>query len=245
MMRRHLLARAVAIAALLVPSAMPRAQSAVRTVWSGVYTPEQAARGRRQFEQSCVECHGADLAGLEGPPLAGREFFEHWREDTVDSLFAKIQTRMPPRSPGSLSRETTADLVAFLLEANEFPAGAAPLPIDSAALASIRIEGRDGPAPVPNFALVLSVGCLIERDGRWSLANATAPVRTRDTASTAYPPDAHPPAGRETILLRDAAPAKPDRFRARLVEAKGLLMRDASGSAINVTALQSIAATCP
>jgi mono/diheme cytochrome c family protein len=216
----------MAVAAGGAPAAITAAQTnAARTVWNGVYTREQAVRGKREFERFCAECHGSDLGGLEGPPLAGRGFFDHWREDSLDSLFSKIQTRMPPRSPGSLSPQTTADLLAYVLGANELPAGAVELAPDAASLSSIRVEGRDG--------------------RRWALTNATAPVRTRDTVSTVYPPGARPGPGRDRLRLMDAAALKPERYRGQMVEAKGLLMREPAGSAINVTALQSIASACP
>ena len=59
---------------------------------------------------------------------------------TVDDLFEKIQTSMPADKPGQLSREQNAILLAFILNANQFPAGAAELPTDGEHLRQIRFE---------------------------------------------------------------------------------------------------------
>ncbi len=59
---------------------------------------------------------------------------------TVGDLFDKIQTSMPADKPGSLSREQNAGLVAYLLNANKFPSGAAELSSEAAQLQKIRFE---------------------------------------------------------------------------------------------------------
>ena len=85
------------------------------SVWDGIYTEEQAKRGRRAFQRDCTECHGEDLRGGEAAPgLMGREFIGFW-SDTRET--------MPEESPGGLSDKTYADILAYMLQANEFPAG--------------------------------------------------------------------------------------------------------------------------
>jgi quinoprotein glucose dehydrogenase len=69
-------------------------------------------------------CHGASLEGSgEAPPLTGR-FIPDWVGTTLADLFDKIQTTMPLFAPGTLSAGDTTDLIAFVLKANNFPAGA-------------------------------------------------------------------------------------------------------------------------
>jgi len=94
----------------------------------------QASRGQVAYAQSCSSCHMADLSGngQAAPPLVGPDFLAHWQGRTAADLFGKTRTTMPTGNPGSLSRETYVDLVAYLLQANEFHPGA-PLAEDSLA----------------------------------------------------------------------------------------------------------------
>ena len=47
---------------------------------------------------------------------------------------------MPPSSPGALPNATKADIIAFVLKYNKFPAGAAELASSTDALKDIAIE---------------------------------------------------------------------------------------------------------
>ncbi len=110
-------------------------------MWDGVYTQEQANRGKALYGQECASCHGAALDGSgTAPPLSGADFKGNWNGQTVDDLFEKMQTSMPADQPGKLSREQNADILAFLLGSNGFPAGAKDLPSDAAVLQKIRFE---------------------------------------------------------------------------------------------------------
>ena len=49
------------------------------SVWSGVYTEEQAKRGEAVSNKLCTSCHGPELSGGEaGPTLVGLEFLGNW-----------------------------------------------------------------------------------------------------------------------------------------------------------------------
>ena len=111
------------------------------SVWDGVYTTEQADRGKAVYGKECASCHGAALDGSgAAPPLAGADFKSNWNGQTAGDLFDKMQATMPADQPGRLSREQTADILAFLLASNGFPAGSKELPSDPALLAKIRFE---------------------------------------------------------------------------------------------------------
>jgi S-disulfanyl-L-cysteine oxidoreductase SoxD len=111
------------------------------SVWDGVYTAEQADRGKALYGKECGSCHGATLDGSgAAPALAGADFKSNWNGQSAGDLFDKIQTTMPADQPGKLSREQTSDILAFLLASNEFPAGQKPLPSDATALAKIKFE---------------------------------------------------------------------------------------------------------
>jgi len=114
-----------------------------RSIWDGVYTDEQARRGRPLYDQHCASCHGAALEGGESAPaLAGGEFLSGWDGLTVGELLERIRTTMPQSKPRSLSREVNADIVAFIFSANQLPTGKDELPHAVEVLKEIRIEAR-------------------------------------------------------------------------------------------------------
>lgn len=123
-------------------------QSAVRaqptkSVWDGVYTEEQATRGKTGYSEQCASCHGPELTGGEmAPALAGGEFLAGWDGLTLGDLFERIRISMPQNSPGSLSNQQNADILAFMLAANKFPAGTAELQKEAMILKSIKFESK-------------------------------------------------------------------------------------------------------
>jgi S-disulfanyl-L-cysteine oxidoreductase SoxD len=136
------LATSALAASILVPLSASQNGSGV-TVWSGTYSKEQAARGADAYRRECASCHGPSLAGGEtGPPLAGSVFLESWMDATIGDLYERIAISMPQEKPGSLTPQTYADIVARMLERNDFPAGSSELPADAAALKNIRITTK-------------------------------------------------------------------------------------------------------
>jgi mono/diheme cytochrome c family protein len=117
------------------------APSGSRSVWDGVYAQEQADRGHSFYNQYCASCHGDMLAGGEvAPPLAGGDFLANWNGLTVGDLFERIRRSMPQNDPGRLSRQQNADVLAYMLSFNKFPAGKTELAHDTELLKQIRIE---------------------------------------------------------------------------------------------------------
>ena len=116
---------------------LPGGANAEKSVWSGVYTSEQASLGMAVFENNCAECHLSDLTGRAGPPLKGDDFMEHWRGKTVGSLFEKIKTTMPADWRTQLNDTRALNVVSFLLQKNGFPAGPGALTIETATNARI------------------------------------------------------------------------------------------------------------
>jgi mono/diheme cytochrome c family protein len=128
----------LATAALLQSNA--RAQE-TKSVWDGVYSDAQATRGKTAYSEQCASCHGPELTGGEmAPALAGGEFMSGWDGLTIGDLFERIRISMPQNSPGSLSGAQNADILAFVLASNKFPAGAADMPKESMILKSIKFE---------------------------------------------------------------------------------------------------------
>lgn len=133
---------AAAIAAVLsLAQYRTWAQETTSSVLDGVYTDEQAARGASGFAQNCAVCHGAALGGMgEAPALVGAQFVSDFNGLTVGDLFDRIRTTMPLNNPGALSREQYADILAFLLKGNGYPAGPRELYRRSEFLNTIRFE---------------------------------------------------------------------------------------------------------
>lgn len=111
-----------------------------KTVWSGIFTAEQATRGKTQAEMSCGSCHAPTLKGDLAPALVGDEFIGHWYDAKLSELVLKISQTMPADAPGSLKPAEYADVIAYLLQANGFPAGQETLTLEPAApLEAIKI----------------------------------------------------------------------------------------------------------
>ena len=117
------------------------ATSEMRSVWDGVYTEEQAKRGEPLYHKECAPCHGDSLSGGESaPPLTGGAFLSNWNGLTLGDLFERIRKTMPQNAPGKLTRQQNADILAFALSANKFPAGKTELSRQSEFLKEIRFE---------------------------------------------------------------------------------------------------------
>jgi mono/diheme cytochrome c family protein len=99
-----------------------------KTVWSGVYTPEQARNGKASYAAACSACHQESLGGdTMSPALVGEDFRASWDSQKLRKLYSRILSTMPVDNPGTLTEKTVLDIVAYLLEANGFPGGTAAL----------------------------------------------------------------------------------------------------------------------
>jgi S-disulfanyl-L-cysteine oxidoreductase SoxD len=117
-----------------------RAQNADKTVWSGVYSQDQAARGKTAYAGACASCHGESMAGIDvAPALVGSNFLNNWNGTSAGDLFDRIKTTMPLNAPGSLDGRTVSDIEAYLLQSNGFPAGQTALPPSQPMMAGIKI----------------------------------------------------------------------------------------------------------
>ena len=72
------------------------------------------------------------------PAPTGAAFSANYDGQTVGDLFDRNRTTMPPGKEGQLSGQENADITAFILKANRFPAGEAELPSQSMALKGIQ-----------------------------------------------------------------------------------------------------------
>jgi len=120
---------------------------AAPAVWDGIYTEEQARLCGPLYAERCAACHAPDLTGGEtAPALASADFKSTWSGLSVDDLFERIKVSMPQDNPGSLSRQQTADILAFVLSKGGFPVGKTELAREAEVLKQIRFEATK-PSP--------------------------------------------------------------------------------------------------
>jgi mono/diheme cytochrome c family protein len=137
----NMLAGATACAGLL---GIAFAASAVATAHSGdhrtvlaaneptkLYTEAQAEQGMQVYSKNCASCHGDQEQGAAAPSIAGTAFLRKakllgW---TVDNVRHLVVTTMPRSNPGSLSPQQYADVLAYLLASDCFPAGNREFPV--------------------------------------------------------------------------------------------------------------------
>jgi mono/diheme cytochrome c family protein len=133
--------RAAIVVLGVLGAAVALAQSPPASVWDGAYTEDQAKRGDSVYKKECASCHGASLeGGGDAGPLVGPAFTSNWNGVTVGDLFDRIRVSMPQNRPGTLSRQQIADVLAYILGANKFPAGKGELAAESERLKLIRFE---------------------------------------------------------------------------------------------------------
>lgn len=212
-----------------------------RTVWDGVYTVDQAQRGRQLYSQSCSYCHDSG----EAPALVGEAFIRNWFQNDLSILFDKIQTEMPLDNPGGLREESYLEILTFLLEASDFPAGDEPLSSDLSMLTNILVVDEGGlGGPVPNFSLVQVIGCLAhDTDGGWKLTHGTEPVRTREPGEVADTTEwVSTPLGSQIFKLLEPLPRND--LDGHTVLARGFLLREPDGSRLNLMSLQTLVEDC-
>lgn len=105
------------------------------------YTDRQATRGKALYLDRCAKCHGADFVPDDfATGLRGAAFDWRWKDRTVSDLFETIRQTMPPGEGGSVGPQTTIDIVAYLLQANGFPASTKELLPEPLALQQLRIR---------------------------------------------------------------------------------------------------------
>jgi mono/diheme cytochrome c family protein len=116
-------------------------KATVSSVWNGVYTGAQADRGKSAYETQCSFCHLSDLRGQGfAPPLIEDAFLQRWSDGNLGDLFTIVKLTMPQDKPASLGDREYADIVAYLLKANQYPAGQQELAPEPAALKEVTFK---------------------------------------------------------------------------------------------------------
>ena len=122
-----------------------RAQTPPRSAKEGVYTKEQADRGKGVYGEQCASCHGTmETVTPDMAPLLNDSGFQNlWKDRSLARLFGRIIETMPQDKPKTLSPEQTVDLVAYILSGNQLPAGDVALPTDLEVLKEIRLDAGE------------------------------------------------------------------------------------------------------
>lgn len=121
---------------LLLLAAVPvaRAQDgAAATTLDGVFTAEQAERGRELYADACARCHPTSR-------FTGEAFRPSWSRAPASTLFTVVRSQMPFDNPGSLGRDEYAAILAYLFQLNDLPAGDARLPASADSLRGLTIR---------------------------------------------------------------------------------------------------------
>ena len=87
------------------------------------------------FADKCTACH-------EPSRFSGEAFHESWDNKPLKELWDVASGTMPEDNPGSLKQQEYADILAYFLSLNEYPAGEAELQGNAAAMAAIKIEKK-------------------------------------------------------------------------------------------------------
>jgi mono/diheme cytochrome c family protein len=120
---------------IVAPPARVVAQdvAATASVVDGVFTSDQADRGKKEFQQICSACHTV-------AEHTGKNFESRWNGSTVGDVFDLVSNTMPESDPGGLKPDEYASILAFFLRESGFKDGAKELPSDLELLKKIRIE---------------------------------------------------------------------------------------------------------
>jgi quinoprotein glucose dehydrogenase len=133
----------VLLGAGALSSRPPVAAQGTTSQRDGVYSAAQADRGETLYASNCAPCHNWDLTGTEiAPALTGPSFGGRWTGKSLAQLFDYTQALMPQNSPGGLSRQQNADILAFMFRSGNAPPGQTELPIEPDRLSELTYVAR-------------------------------------------------------------------------------------------------------
>lgn len=127
------LAKALAVGAASLALGVVGVSGQEKSVNDGVYTDVQAGRGAKTFESRCTTCHDTGR-------FTGADFLKQWSGQPVHALYDVMKTTMPEDNPGSLSAQQYADIVAYFLSLNKYPAGQTELKATDDALKGVKFD---------------------------------------------------------------------------------------------------------
>jgi mono/diheme cytochrome c family protein len=118
----------------LRPGPGPEVASALNaSLPAATYSADQASAGKQIYDSTCARCHAPGQ-------LDGATFSNLWKNRRVYTLFSLISNTMPQDRPGSLQDEQYVNVIAYLLQRNQVPSGAAKLSTDTLTMKALRID---------------------------------------------------------------------------------------------------------
>jgi cytochrome c peroxidase len=100
----------------------------------GVYTTEQATKGKELFREKCESCHNAEK-------FSGAEWTRAYVGRPLSEVNASM-AEMPMDNPGSLTPDEIGTLIGYFLSLNKYPTGQAALKGDQDTLKGIMVSPR-------------------------------------------------------------------------------------------------------
>jgi mono/diheme cytochrome c family protein len=99
----------------------------------GIYTKAQAERGLTLYDTACASCH-------ELGKFKGTEFSNAWTDKPLLDLHTAVAS-MPMDAPGSL-KPAYAEIIAYFLSINGYPAGTTELDGSEASIKAIKLDAK-------------------------------------------------------------------------------------------------------
>lgn len=126
---------AAVLALLSVVPAAPtqRLEAQPRSTMAGVYTADQATKGREVFNSNCLGCHTT-------ASHQGTAFQIKWFGRPLFDLYDYVSQAMPKAAPGTLTEDEYVWVTAYILRLNGMPAGRIELNPEPAWLKAVRVD---------------------------------------------------------------------------------------------------------
>jgi len=122
----------VAMAAAMTAAWVGLVTAQEKLASSGIYTTAQADRGMNIYDGQCASCH-------ELSRFKGKDFASAWTDKPLTDLHVAVKS-MPMDNPGSLQPQEYADILAYFLSINGYPAGQTELKGDDESIKAVKVD---------------------------------------------------------------------------------------------------------
>jgi len=102
---------------------------------AGIFTASQAEVGEQTFDEVCSACHS-------DREFQGSEFMFSWGRRSARDFYRVVARTMPDDAPASLTTEQYVNILAYVLQMNDFPVGSMELTADEDMLSQHRLSAH-------------------------------------------------------------------------------------------------------